>query len=225
MLEMHFQLEEKVFYPAVAREFKMMGDSEDLVLQSYEEHALAKMALQNVVKTPPTDKRFVARVRLLDLQLAHHIEDEETILFPKVERMMSTEQTEALGRPARAAGRRHAAAARGRLGGGAQARSRARPRRRRQARSRHRPRRQARACGRHRRRRQARARARRRQRQRRCWQDTSSHPVSAQTRRARRAPEQGRRGLGPPRRARDPRSPSSNGESPPRRGESTLRHS
>lgn len=90
-LAAHMVIEETIFYPAVRRV------KPDLVLESYEEHAIAQFALKRLVATPGRDPRFHARATAL-LELIHaHVEEEEQELFPKVEKMIDDETLDDMG--------------------------------------------------------------------------------------------------------------------------------
>jgi iron-sulfur cluster repair protein YtfE (RIC family) len=87
----HMAIEQDIFYPAV-REIKP-----HLVEQSFEEHALAEVALKRLLKTPYNDAQFGARISVLKELFRNHIEDEEEELFPRVEKAVSAEELQALG--------------------------------------------------------------------------------------------------------------------------------
>jgi hemerythrin superfamily protein len=90
-LAAHMVIEETIFYPAV-RQVKA-----DLVLESYEEHAIAQLALKRLLATSKSDPRFSARAKaLLDL-IDHHVDEEENELFPKVEKKLDEGTLDALG--------------------------------------------------------------------------------------------------------------------------------
>ena len=80
-LSVHAAIEEQVFYPAVK------GISEDLkdhVLESLEEHHVAKWLLDELVDLDPESERFDAKVTVLIETVRHHVEEEETEFFPEV---------------------------------------------------------------------------------------------------------------------------------------------
>ncbi len=58
-LSAHMVIEQELFYPAV------FEADEDLVLESYEEHAVARFALKRLLKTEPSDETFAAKVTTL----------------------------------------------------------------------------------------------------------------------------------------------------------------
>ncbi len=90
-LAAHMAMEEQVFYPAI-REVK-----EDLVLESYEEHDVARYAMRNLLATSSEDETFEARVTTLKELIEHHVEEEEDELFPKVKKALAPEEQTALG--------------------------------------------------------------------------------------------------------------------------------
>jgi hemerythrin superfamily protein len=91
-LAAHMAIEQDLFYPAV-REI----DAE-LVSESFEEHALAEIALKRLLKTAPDDQAFDARVAALSDLIHHHVDEEESELFPAVETALGAERLEQLGK-------------------------------------------------------------------------------------------------------------------------------
>jgi hemerythrin-like domain-containing protein len=94
-LAAHMVIEQEIFYPAVKSVKK------DLVLESYEEHAIAQFALKRLLETKPASASFQARVVALKELIEHHVEEEESDLFPEVEEKMVDELDE-LGRTMKA---------------------------------------------------------------------------------------------------------------------------
>ena len=90
-LAAHMVIEEEIFYPAAKKVKK------DLVLESYEEHALAEYGLQRLVAADPAAESFEAKVTALKELIEHHVEEEEEDLFPKVAKALGDEENEALG--------------------------------------------------------------------------------------------------------------------------------
>ncbi|WP_437966302.1 hemerythrin domain-containing protein [Sorangium sp. So ce260] len=88
----HMAIEQESFYPAV-RQVK-----EDLILESYEEHAIAELALKRLLATDPEDISFKARVTTLKELIQHHVEEEEEELFPKVEEAIDEKRLAELGK-------------------------------------------------------------------------------------------------------------------------------
>jgi hemerythrin superfamily protein len=86
-LAVHAAIEEQVFYPSVRAE---VGETEDVVLESLEEHHVVKWTLSELEGMPADHERFTAKVTVLMESVRHHVKEEEEELFPKVR--------EALGR-------------------------------------------------------------------------------------------------------------------------------
>jgi hemerythrin superfamily protein len=91
-LAAHMAIEQEIFYPAVK------AIDEKLVLESYEEHALAELALKRLLTTDPSDASFKARVKATKELIEHHVEEEEEDLFPKCEKKLGDEKLLMLGR-------------------------------------------------------------------------------------------------------------------------------
>ncbi len=92
----HMAIEQESFYPAV-RQIK-----EDLILESYEEHAVAELALKRLLATDPEDVSFQARVKTLKELIKHHVEEEEQELFPKVEEAIEEKALAQIGKELKA---------------------------------------------------------------------------------------------------------------------------
>jgi hemerythrin superfamily protein len=86
-LSAHAAVEEQIFYPTVRAE---VPDTETEVLESLEEHHIVKWVLSELDGMTPEDDRFDAKVTVLIENVRHHVEEEESELFPTVR--------EALGR-------------------------------------------------------------------------------------------------------------------------------
>ncbi|MBC8131968.1 MAG: hemerythrin domain-containing protein [Deltaproteobacteria bacterium] len=91
-LAVHATIEEHQFYPAVKAK-----RTEDVLLESLEEHVGIKRVLADLLKTPAGDETFDAKIKVLKEQVEHHVEEEEEELFPKVRKLLDEEHLEALG--------------------------------------------------------------------------------------------------------------------------------
>jgi hemerythrin-like domain-containing protein len=80
-LSVHAAIEEQVFYP-VAR--ATVADTEDIALESLEEHHIVKWLLSELVDLDPASERFDAKVTVLIENVRHHVDEEQTDFFPKV---------------------------------------------------------------------------------------------------------------------------------------------
>jgi hemerythrin superfamily protein len=87
----HMVIEQELFYPAVK------SIKPDLVLESFEEHAGAQAMIERLLRTKPDDESFKARVTTLKELIEHHVEEEESDLFPAVEKKMDPADLNGLG--------------------------------------------------------------------------------------------------------------------------------
>lgn len=79
-LTKHTMIEEEIFYPAVRKAIK----EEDMMDEAIVEHASAKDLIAQIQSMEPTDDLFDAKVKVLSEMIDHHVEEEETEMFPKV---------------------------------------------------------------------------------------------------------------------------------------------
>jgi iron-sulfur cluster repair protein YtfE (RIC family) len=86
----HMEIEQQLFYPAVQK-----VDS-DLILEAFEEHAMAEVGLKRALAEDPASPSLKAKVSVLKEMILHHVEEEEKELFPKVEKALGKEN-ETLG--------------------------------------------------------------------------------------------------------------------------------
>src|SRR5207237_1438785 len=90
-LAAHMAIEQELFYPTV-RDVKA-----ELVDESYEEHSMAELALKRLLRTSPAEPLFRSRVKVLKELILHHVEEEESELFPAVENAMGGSKLDQLG--------------------------------------------------------------------------------------------------------------------------------
>jgi hemerythrin-like domain-containing protein len=93
-LSVHAAIEEQILYP-VAREFVPAVESE--ILEDLEEHHVMKVLANELADLDPDDKRFAAKATVLAEVVRHHVEEEESDLFPVLEDRFSDEELEDLG--------------------------------------------------------------------------------------------------------------------------------
>ena len=79
-LKVHTQIEEELFYPP-ARE--KTGDG-DLIDEALVEHTGAKTLIAQIEAMRPGQPLYDAKVKVLGEQVRHHVQEEETELFPEV---------------------------------------------------------------------------------------------------------------------------------------------
>jgi len=80
-LSKHAAIEEQLFYPVVRA---TVPETDDIALESLEEHHIVKWVLAELEKMSPEDERFDAKVTVLIENVRHHVEEEETEFFPMV---------------------------------------------------------------------------------------------------------------------------------------------
>jgi hemerythrin superfamily protein len=91
-LTMHITSEEQVFYPAVRA-----ARTEDILLESLEEHLSLKRLVADLIDLDPAAQTFDAKFKVLKEQTEHHHREEEEHLFPKSHRLLDAERRNALG--------------------------------------------------------------------------------------------------------------------------------
>jgi hemerythrin superfamily protein len=91
-LTTHIASEEEVFYPAVKA-----ARTEDILLESLEEHLSLKRLLADLLALEPSDQTFEAKFKVLREQMEHHHKEEEENLFPKVLRLLAPADRDTLG--------------------------------------------------------------------------------------------------------------------------------
>lgn len=82
-LEVHAQLEEEIFYPAL----RAVSDIEALK-KSVPEHSEMKRLIALLRGMKPDDARYDDTYRELMRDVIHHVADEETIVLPEAERLI-----------------------------------------------------------------------------------------------------------------------------------------
>ena len=86
-LEVHAQLEEEIFYPALRA---AVGPNEVLD-KSVSEHDEMRKAVMTLRQLQPTDARYEETFHTLIREVLHHVADEETVLLPLAERVLADE--------------------------------------------------------------------------------------------------------------------------------------
>jgi hemerythrin superfamily protein len=80
-LAVHAAVEEQLFYPVTRA---TVPKTEDIALESLEEHHIVKWVLSELDEMSPEDERFDAKVTVLIENVRHHVKEEEDEYFPKV---------------------------------------------------------------------------------------------------------------------------------------------
>ena len=82
-LRVHTTIEEEIFYPAVRKAI----DDEDLMNEAQVEHDSAKALIRKLEGMKADDPLFVPNFKVLAEQIEHHVEEEESEMFPKVKKL------------------------------------------------------------------------------------------------------------------------------------------
>jgi len=77
-LAVHATIEEKHFYPAVKK-----AQTEDILLEAVEEHLEIKRVIADLLEMDGGEDQFAAKVKVLQEDVEHHVEEEEGEMFPK----------------------------------------------------------------------------------------------------------------------------------------------
>lgn len=87
-LEVHAALEEEIFYPAAEEQI----DEKESIDEAREEHHVVKLLIGELRKMSAGDERYDAKYTVLAESVKHHIEEEESELFPKLEGKLDSEE-------------------------------------------------------------------------------------------------------------------------------------
>ena len=92
-LDIHARIEEEIFYPAI----RDARETREITLEAYEEHNVVKQLLAELEQLPVDDETWAAKLKVLQENVEHHVEEEETEMFSSARDVLSTEQIEELG--------------------------------------------------------------------------------------------------------------------------------
>ena len=92
-LDRHAAIEETYFYPEV----KDVIPGRDLVLESIEEHHVVHMLIGELRAMDPSEETYRAKATVLIENVKHHIEEEESELFPAVRESLGRKGLQELG--------------------------------------------------------------------------------------------------------------------------------
>ena len=95
-ITIHTRLEEEILYPV----FKKAGGKEQAVMyhEAKEEHrTVDSLVLPDLKKTAPDSLEFSGRAKVVKELLEHHIEEEETEMFPQARKLLGKAVLDELG--------------------------------------------------------------------------------------------------------------------------------
>ncbi len=93
VLRGHTAIEEELLYPLLQR----MPAFSAMMKESIAEHEQIKTSLSDLERCAPADESFSDLVRQLEADVSGHVKDEESDLFPRLEREWTTDTLEQLG--------------------------------------------------------------------------------------------------------------------------------
>jgi hemerythrin superfamily protein len=93
-LQIHTQIEEEVFYPAI--EAEAAAEGQDLVAESLQEHHVVDVLMSEMQALAPDDSEYAAKFQVLMENVEHHADEEEHEMFPLAKKKLD-EQLQQLG--------------------------------------------------------------------------------------------------------------------------------
>jgi hemerythrin-like domain-containing protein len=94
MLRLHEELEETLFYPRLKKE----EATSDIILEGYQEHHVMDVLIDEIGLLKPSDEEWAPKIKVLQENTEHHIEEEEGELFPRVRKLWSADRRNKIGR-------------------------------------------------------------------------------------------------------------------------------
>jgi hemerythrin superfamily protein len=92
-LEIHATLEEEIFYPVI----RQLNGHEPVIEKSVPEHDRMRALIAELRITDPSERRHDEVILELMRDVIHHVADEETVLLPEAENMLSSTRLSELG--------------------------------------------------------------------------------------------------------------------------------
>jgi hemerythrin superfamily protein len=92
-LDIHARIEETIFYPSIKR----AAETREVVLEGFEEHHVIKMLLKELEAMPVDTEQWAAKIKVLQENVEHHVEEEEGEMFQKARDVLSEDDINQLG--------------------------------------------------------------------------------------------------------------------------------
>ncbi|QAU33703.1 hemerythrin domain-containing protein [Janthinobacterium sp. 17J80-10] len=89
-LEIHTQLEEEIFYPAMQE----VASGNEVLNKSVPEHDEVRNLIGQLRSMAPDDASYTSTFMQLMRSVIHHVADEETVLLPEAERLLADRLSE-----------------------------------------------------------------------------------------------------------------------------------
>lgn len=93
-LQVHTEVEEKVFYPAVR---DLEEEISEEIAEGLEEHHVVDVLINEAKELEPGDEQWVAKVTVIIESVEHHAGEEEEEMFPEVRKATDEAQREEWG--------------------------------------------------------------------------------------------------------------------------------
>lgn len=93
-LTIHALIEEQIFYPVVRNRVQ---DTQSEIAESFEEHHVMKVLIDELGHLSADDESYQAKATVLMENVRHHVNEEETELFPQVQQALAEDQLDDLG--------------------------------------------------------------------------------------------------------------------------------
>lgn len=90
----HMAIEEEVFYPAVMSASSKDGEP---IAEGYEEHVVARVALERCMRSLGQDRLFQVRIGVLKELISHHVKEERSSILPMARKALSKDELNDLG--------------------------------------------------------------------------------------------------------------------------------
>ena len=92
-LDIHARIEEAILYPAI----KQAAETREIVLEGFEEHHVVKLLLKELEAMPVDTEEWAAKLKVLQENVEHHVEEEEGEMFQKARQVLSEDEINQLG--------------------------------------------------------------------------------------------------------------------------------
>jgi len=92
-LDIHARIEETIFYPSIKR----AAETREVVLEGFEEHHVIKMLLKELEAMHVDTEQWSAKIKVLQENVEHHVEEEEGEMFQKARDVLSEDEINQLG--------------------------------------------------------------------------------------------------------------------------------
>lgn len=92
-LDVHSRIEEQILYPVL----KQAEETHDITLEAIQEHQVVKHLLTQLDSMNKGSEEWGAKLKVLQENVEHHVEEEEDEMFKKAKDVLSKEQIGELG--------------------------------------------------------------------------------------------------------------------------------